>query len=94
VIWEPIYGISSIIKTVTAIKYVVTGIVIWFVLPFFLRLPSPSMLESKNQDLQISLVESKKMAALGGLVVGVEHEINTPLGVILTAASNLEELTE
>jgi len=46
VIWEPIYGISAIAKTVTAISSLATGIVIWFVLPFFLSLRSPTMLEA------------------------------------------------
>ena len=43
---------------------------------------------------QDQLIESEKMASLGGLVAGVAHEINTPVGVGVTAASFLKEKTE
>ena len=49
-------------------------------------------LERAMNNLQAAtdqLVQSEKMASLGGLVAGVAHEINTPVGISVTAASTL-----
>ena len=43
------------------------------------------------QDAQGELVRQERLASLGALVAGVAHEINTPLGVCVTATSHLEE---
>jgi len=40
---------------------------------------------------QERLVGSEKMAALGGLVAGITHDINTPVGIGVTATSFLQE---
>jgi signal transduction histidine kinase len=66
------------------------------------RRKTEKALISSNQELKHSLEElnqakecllsSERMAALGHLAAGVSHEVNTPIGIGVTATSYLSEL--
>lgn len=57
---------------------------------------SNHQLELTISDLkttQDDLVTAQKMAALGGMVKGVAHELNTPIGLSITAISHIQSDT-
>lgn len=48
----------------------------------------------KLHETQAHLIQQEKLASLGSLVAGIAHEINTPVGTGVTAASYLEQETK
>jgi len=84
--------------------FLVAALIIVLYVSYLAKKKSSSLMQAKNQELEVTmnnlrstqkkLIESEKMASLGGMVKGIAHEINTPAGIVLTASSSLLKKTQ
>ncbi len=57
VLWVPLYGAEGVLKAVTALASVATAIVLPFLIPKLLRIPSPRVLAAEIQSHRLTLDE-------------------------------------
>lgn len=62
-LWNGDYATEGMVKAVTAAASVPTAILLWPLLPKMIALPSPSMLQKKNDELAEALAERDRLLA-------------------------------
>jgi signal transduction histidine kinase/CheY-like chemotaxis protein len=62
-LWNGDYALEAVIKAITAAASVPTAILLWPLLPKMLAIPSPSLLQRKNEELAEALAERDRLLA-------------------------------
>ncbi|MEG3154050.1 ATP-binding protein [Sphingomonas sp. RB1R13] len=56
-LWHGDYGIEAVVKAITAAASIPTAIILWPLIPRLLALPSPSQLQTANENLAVMVAE-------------------------------------
>ncbi len=58
-IWNPNFGTEAFIKAITGIVSAATAIILWYLMPQVITLPSPTLLRTKNEELQHEVLQRR-----------------------------------
>ncbi len=99
-VWNPIYSLQGIEKAATALASIATAVAMIPIIPKVLAMRTPEQSQrmvdeavKQLRETQFLLVQQEKLASLGAAVAGLAHEINTPIGIGVTAASTLQDMS-
>ncbi|GLU27938.1 hypothetical protein Brsp01_31710 [Brucella sp. NBRC 12950] len=87
----------GLIVVLSAITLIIFSIFAYVVVRRFVKLDNDNrLLQQVNENVEEQLVQSAKLSALGQMVAGITHEINTPLAYVKAVFELLKErmLTE
>mgnify|MGYP002777013821 CR=1 FL=1 len=79
-LWNGDYAAEATIKAITAAASVPTAILLWPLLPKMLAIPSPSMLQKKNDELAEALAERDRL--LDDLKAEAEHRARAEAALV------------
>ena len=94
-LWLPIYGLQGLIKAATAVVSVYTAVELARLLPAFLTMPSRADLAARDEALQSSRVESRRVREANDKLTEfahiASHDLRAPMRGIANHARFLAE---